>query len=58
MIVMIVETGSVRLRLLRQKGCLQRSARRNLRITMILRYCTTNSYVKENGDGGAESLLY
>jgi hypothetical protein len=30
---------------------------KDLRITMILRYCTTNSSAKENGDGGAESLL-
>jgi hypothetical protein len=57
MIVMAVETRLIRLRLPDQKGCLQGRALKNLRITMILHCCTTNSSVKENGDSGAKSLL-
>jgi hypothetical protein len=50
MIVITVEMRSVCLRLLHQKVCLQGRALKNLRITMILRCCTTNSSIKENGD--------
>jgi hypothetical protein len=57
MIVLIVETSLARLRIPRQKGCMRGLALKSLRIIMILRCCTTNSSVLENGDGGAESLL-
>jgi hypothetical protein len=30
----------------------------NLRITLALHCYSTNSFVKENGDGGVESLLF
>jgi hypothetical protein len=57
MIAVMAETRPVLLKLLHRKGCLQGRALKNLRITVILRGCTTNSSPKENGDGGAESLL-
>jgi hypothetical protein len=57
MVVMMVETRSVRLRLLHQKGCPQGRALKSLRITIILHCCITNSSIKDYGDGGAESLL-
>jgi hypothetical protein len=57
MIAVMAETRLVLFRLPRQKGFVQGRALKNLRITMILRCCTTNSSAKENGDGGVESLL-
>jgi hypothetical protein len=57
MTAVMVETRSVLLRLPCQKGCLQGHALKNLRIIMTLGCCITNSFAKEDGDGGAESLL-
>jgi hypothetical protein len=57
MIVVTVETRLVRLRLRRQKGCLQRRMLKNLRTVMIPHCRTINSSTKEDEDSGAELLL-
>jgi hypothetical protein len=57
MIVMTVGMRPLSLRLPRQKGICRKRALKNLRIMMTLYYCTTNSFVKKNGDGDAKSLL-
>jgi hypothetical protein len=56
-VVVTVETRPLRLRLPHQKGSLQGCAPKNLRIIVILRCCTIDSSVKENGDGGVESVI-